>query len=87
MNCQDKMAMISERREKTAVEAKKLAKEAGLNKQDTKDYLFDADSNAIWDAEANMPYQSPKPPDLSKVITVQPMYSTEEFCNKYLSNK
>jgi len=36
----------------TLAEAKLL----GLTKQETKEYLFDADSNAIWDAEAGNPY-------------------------------
>jgi hypothetical protein len=36
----------------TLAEAKLL----GLNQQETKEYLFDADSNAIWDAQAGYPY-------------------------------
>ena len=62
MNRQEKMAMISERRLRTSLEAQKLAKEAKLTEEQTKIYLFEADSNAIWDGEANMPYRSPKAP-------------------------
>jgi hypothetical protein len=81
------MAMIRERRLKASLEAQDLAKKAGLTEEETKAYLFDADSNTIWDGEANMPYRSPKPPltTIKKDPTL--MYSTEECCKKHLIKK
>ena len=36
----------------SAAEAKRL----GLSQEEKKTYMFDADSNAIWDAQAGLPY-------------------------------
>jgi hypothetical protein len=90
MNRQEKMAILRERRLKTSIEAVALAKEFNLTKEETNAYLFDADSNAIWDGEANMPYRSPKPPVTSTNILMNnqlPIYSAEEFCKKQLIKK
>ena len=84
MNRLEKVAMIRERRARTHVEAQRLAKEAGLNDEETKDYLFSADSNAIWDGEDDKPYTPPKPPVIKKEEQ-NPMYSEKGFCNSYLS--
>lgn len=86
MNRQQKMTMISERRLRTSLEAQKLAKEAGLTQEETNIYLFEADSNAIWDGEANMPYRSPKAPTPDKNKELTPMYSEKVFCDSYMKN-
>jgi hypothetical protein len=84
MNVQEKMAMIRQRRLRASLEAQKLAKQAGLNDEQTKIYLFEVDSNAIWDGEANMPYSPPKAPTPDKNIEPTPMYSEKAFCESYI---
>lgn len=84
MNRLEKVAMIRKRRQMNALESQKLALEAGLNEQETKDYLFHTDSNAIWDGEANRPYRSPSPPVIKKRENM-PVYSEKEFCDKFLN--
>jgi len=38
------------------------ARALGLTADDTRMYLFNADSNAIWDAQQGRPYSRPVPP-------------------------
>jgi hypothetical protein len=48
--------LIMERRKQAAIDGKAEAIKHNLNKEETRNFLFDADSNAIWDAEAGLPY-------------------------------
>ena len=50
-------ARVLEYRGLAAKDAKAQAAELGLSAQETKSLLFDADSNAIWDAQQGSPYQ------------------------------
>jgi hypothetical protein len=72
-----------ERRNKAAIDGKAEAKKNNLNKEETRNFLFDADSNAIWDAEAGLPY-SPflyvkKPEEPKTIYTELGFLSDEEY--------
>ena len=55
-------ALIQERRALARADVKADAKALGMNAEDTRNFLFDADSNAIWDAQQGRPYSRPVPP-------------------------
>jgi hypothetical protein len=73
--------LVRERRRMCALDAIEVALRLGLSETEKKEFLFDADSNAIWDAQANYPYKKPiyKP----KILTVpSPIYSELGFLNE-----
>jgi hypothetical protein len=51
--------LVRERRRMCALDANEEAERLGLSEAEKKEFLFDADSNAIWDAQANYPYKKP----------------------------
>lgn len=73
--------LVRERRRMCALDAIEEATRLGLTGAEKQEFLFDADSNAIWDAQANYPYKKPvykpKAADLSS-----PMYSELGFLNE-----
>lgn len=48
---------VRERRRQAAIDGQAEAIKHNLNEQETYDFLFHVDSNAIWDAQANLPYK------------------------------
>lgn len=73
--------IVRERRRQCALDAIEMATRLGLSEAEKKEFLFDADSNAIWDAQANYPYRkpvyTPKEPRL-----ISPIYSELGFLNE-----
>lgn len=73
-----KTTLIMERRKQAAIDSKAEAIRLNLSPEETKWYMFDADSNAIWDAQSNYPYRmhmyKPKDPP-----PVKPVYSELGF--------
>ena len=68
---------VSQYRKLTAADAKAEGRRLGLSKEELSNFLFSADSNAIWDAEQGRPYTAPvyTPP----VPAVSPMYEELGF--------
>lgn len=56
------IALIRERRAQAYADAAADARELGLSLEDTRAFLSNADSNAIWDAQQGVPYRRPVPP-------------------------
>lgn len=73
-----KSTLIMERRKQAAIDSKAEAIRLNLTPEQTKWYMFDADSNAIWDAESNYPYvmHQYKP---KETPSVTPVYSELGF--------
>ena len=73
-----KATLIMERRRQAAMDSKAEALRLNLSPEETKWYMFDADSNAIWDAQSNYPYRmhqyKPKDPPATT-----PVYSELGF--------
>ena len=55
-------AIIRGRRARAYADAAEDARALGMCAEDTRMYLFDADSSAIWDAQQGLPYSRPVPP-------------------------
>lgn len=76
----DRLRMSAKIRECRALahkDASAIALSMNMNETDTKRFLSSADSNAIWDAQQNVPYRTPVPP--KPVEPVGPMYSELGF--------
>jgi hypothetical protein len=54
--------LVRARRAQAYSDAAADARALGLSAEDTRVYLFNADSNAIWDAQQGRPYTRPVPP-------------------------
>jgi hypothetical protein len=70
-------AKIRERRALAHKDASAIALNMNMDEAETKRFLSSADSNAIWDAQQNLPYRTPVPP--KPVEPVGPMYSELGF--------
>ena len=53
----DSVERVNAYRKLAAADAAAEAKLLGLTQEEKKTYMFDADSNAIWDAQAGVPYK------------------------------
>jgi hypothetical protein len=62
------IALIRERRAQAYADAAADASALGLSEGDTRAFLSNADSNAIWDAQQGMPYRRPVPPKKEVVL-------------------
>ena len=52
----DSVERVEAYRKLAAADAAAEARLLGLSQEEKKKYMFDADSNAIWDAQAGIPY-------------------------------
>lgn len=77
----NKFSLVRERRVQCAKDAKEECIKHNLNEEESKSFCSSADSNAIWDAQANQPYR--KPVYAPKPALVNYVYSELGF----LSNK
>jgi hypothetical protein len=73
--------LVRERRRMCALDAIELAAQLGLSEAEKKDFMFSADSNAIWDAQANYPYRKPVYTPKQPAVT-GPMYSELGFLSE-----
>lgn len=62
----------------TAKDAQAIARELGLTAEETNNFLFNADSNAIWDAQEGRSYRTPVYTPRQPAI-VAPMYDELGF--------
>ena len=54
-----KFALVRERRAQCSKDAKEECIKHNLSEEEAKSFCSSADSNAIWDAQANQPYRKP----------------------------
>jgi len=68
--------LVRARRVQAYADAAADARALGMSSEDTRVYLFNADSNAIWDAQQGKPYSRPVPP---KKEVILPKYTELGF--------
>jgi hypothetical protein len=73
--------LVRERRRQCALDAIEMATRLGLSEAEKKEFLFEADSNAIWDAQANYPYKKPVYKPKEPTLT-SPIYSELGFLSE-----
>jgi len=55
-------SLVAERKYQAGQDALADAEARGFTAEQTRNYVFDAQSNAIWDAQQGRPYKKPSPP-------------------------
>lgn len=76
-----KFVLVRERRAQTYKDAREECIKHGLNEEESSRFCSSADTNAIWDAQANKPYV--KPVYIPKPLpNIAPMYEELGFLSE-----